>query len=250
MTDTAWRKYESYIHQKLTYMAGEAASVEFDRKLPGRFSETDRQIDVLITGGFAGDVEKNVVAIVDCKRYTRKIDVTHVEAFIGLAEDVNADLGFLITNTGFSAAAKRRASHGHGIRLRVFVAEIERLPRLYSASFDEAYYSGDFWELAVPFGLSGAMIEYNYVEESDYPYNPELGLEWSTESLASDTTDKLDWADDASRAYCSKIVLSHKLGRDPTRDEIEEFVETIAWQWEAGQPWVLYVGDLARAMGI
>ena len=250
MTNTDWRDYEDHIYEKLTEMAGDAATVEFDRKLPGRFSEVDRQIDVLITGGFAGDVEKNVVAIVDCKHYTRNIDVTHVEAFIGLAEDVNADLGFLITNTGFSPAAKRRASQGHGIRLQVIVAEIERLPRLYSASFGEAYYSGDFWESPAPFGPDGAMIAYSYVEESHYPFNPEVDLEWLTDSLASDTTDKLDWDDDASRARSAQVVLRHRLGRDPTPDEVKEFVETIAWEWEDGQPWVLYVGDLARTMGI
>lgn len=254
MTDIDWREYENYIYERLTEMAGDTAKVEFDQKLWGRFSEVDRQIDALITGGFAGDVEGNVVAIVDCKCYTRNIDVTHVDAFIGLAEDVNVDLAFLITNTGFSPAAKRRANHGPSIRLRVIVAEIaqlpERLPRPYSPSYDEAYYSGDFWESSVPFGLDGAKIEYSYVEESDYPSNPETELEWLTCPLASDTTDKLDWADDVSRAHCATVVLRHRLDREPTSDEVKDFVEMIAWEWEGGQPWVLYVGDLTQAMGI
>jgi hypothetical protein len=146
MTDTDWREYENHIYKKLREMAGDAATVEFDQKLPGKFSKIDRQIDVLITGPFAGGVEANVVAIVDCKRYKRNIDITHVEAFMGFAQDVDADLGLLITSTGFSPAAKRRAEQHHGIRLRVIVAEIERLPRFYSPSYGEAYYSGDFWE--------------------------------------------------------------------------------------------------------
>jgi hypothetical protein len=250
MTDTDWRQYEAHIYEKLTEMAGDAAMVKFDQKLHGRFTEIDRQIDVLITGSFAGEVESDVTAIVDCKCYTRNIDVTHVEAFIGLAEDVNADLGLLITNTGFSPAATRRAEHGRGIRLRVIVAEIERLPRLYSPSHGEAYYSGDFWESPVPFGPDGAIIEYNYVQESEYPLDPEVDLEWLTEPLASDTTNKVDWADDASRAHCAQIVLRHSLSREPRVDEVEEFLETIACEWHDGRPWVLYVGDLSRTMGI
>ena len=250
MTKTDWRDYEDHIYEKLREMAGEAATVEFDQKLPGRFSEIDRQIDVLITGPFAGSVEPSVTAIVDCKCYQRNIDVTQVEAFIGLAEDVNADLGFLITSSGFSAAAKRRAEQRHGIRLRVIVAEIERLPLFYTPSYGEAYYSGDFWESPRPFGPDGAIIEYNYVEESDFPLDPEADLEWLTDPLASGTTDKLDWADDASRGECARVVLRHRLGREPEADEIEEFVEAIAWEWEEGQPWVLYAGDVARTMGI
>jgi hypothetical protein len=77
-----------------------------------------------------------------------------------------------------------------------------------------------------------------------------MELEWLTNPLASDTSDKLDWADEASRARSAMVVLRHRLDREPTPDEVEEFVKAIAWEWEGGQPWVLYVGDLARAMGI
>jgi Restriction endonuclease len=243
MSDFDWHDYEEYIYEHLAKAAGPGGSVQFDQKLPGLLSGTDRQIDVLVKGPFAGEVEEDLTAIVDCKHYARNIDVTSVEAFLGLVEDVDVDLGFLITSKGFSKSAKRRGEKG-GIRLKVIVAEIERIPRVYFPPYDEAYYSGSYWESPSPLGPDGALIEYIHVEESAYPRNPEIELEWLGEPLASDIADRLDWDDDEKRAQCGAIVLTHHLGREPTSDEVQEFLQEIAWQWEGGQEWVLYVGDL------
>jgi len=88
------------------------------QRLPGRFSEIERQIDVIVRGTFAGLPDVHTM-IVDCKHFTRALDVTHVEAFGGLVDDVNADFGLLVTSKGFSGAARRRADSIRGIRLDV-----------------------------------------------------------------------------------------------------------------------------------
>jgi Restriction endonuclease len=49
-----------------------------------------RQIDVKVTGALFGSGRATMV--VDCKRYAKSIDVNHVGAFVGLVEDVGADL--------------------------------------------------------------------------------------------------------------------------------------------------------------
>lgn len=72
-----WRRYERHIFEQLTAWAGGEAKVEFDQRLPGTISKVERQIDCLITGRFAGETAKDIRAVVDCKHYTRELNVTH-----------------------------------------------------------------------------------------------------------------------------------------------------------------------------
>jgi hypothetical protein len=44
---------------------------------------------------------------VDCKCFTRNVDVKAVEVFIGLVEDVGTDFGLIVTTEGYSPAARR-----------------------------------------------------------------------------------------------------------------------------------------------
>lgn len=71
-----------------------------------------------MTGTFAGDLIGPVTAVVDAKLSKRKLTVRHVHEFAGLVDDVGADFGVLVTNNGFSQAAKRVASEQR-IRLHV-----------------------------------------------------------------------------------------------------------------------------------
>ena len=122
-----WRDYEEHIFEKLSEWAGSNARVEFDQERIGRFSKVPRQIDVLVSGRFAGVTDREITAAVDCKYYTRAIDVKKVDEFIGFFDDVATDLGLLITNKGFSAGAGQRACVP-GIELRVILANIDELP--------------------------------------------------------------------------------------------------------------------------
>jgi Restriction endonuclease len=45
--------------------------------------------------------------VVDCKHWGKKLAVPHVEAFAGLVDDVAADLGLLVTSTGFRLLPRR-----------------------------------------------------------------------------------------------------------------------------------------------
>lgn len=103
-----WKDYEEEIIESLkaTY---KDASITFDQTLKGRYSHTDRQIDVLIESYIAG---KKIRLIVDGKYFNKNIDVKAVEAFISMVDDVDAKQGILITNKGFSTAAINRAYYG------------------------------------------------------------------------------------------------------------------------------------------
>jgi len=118
----AWKMYERQIYKRLRARAAPGATITFDedgkQRLPGRFSEVGRQVDVLVRGKFAG-LDHEQIMIVDCKHFSRRVDVKAVEAFAGMMEDVNAPLGVLITNEGFTKAAQRRAAHVRGMALDI-----------------------------------------------------------------------------------------------------------------------------------
>jgi hypothetical protein len=129
-----WKAYERQIFEALKSSAARDAEVTFHRggtqRLPGRFSRIDRKIDVLVRGSFAGLPTMHTM-VVDCKLFNRKLDVTHVEAFAGLVEDVGSQFGLLITSKGFSQAAKRRVDGFSNVELDIVeLDELERwIPR-------------------------------------------------------------------------------------------------------------------------
>lgn len=105
-SDKEWRKYEKRIHNNLEAKFP-GCSITFDDSVFGIFSKTDRQIDISIRGELAGN---KLLGIVDCKFYSKKVDVKAVESFLGMLEDLKANIGIMITNVGYSEAATNRAS--------------------------------------------------------------------------------------------------------------------------------------------
>lgn len=101
----AFRELELLVAKIQQQLAPEA-KIEHNIKLPGRLSETSRQIDVLVSQKI-GQYEIRIV--IDCKDYKHPVDVKGVEEFLGLVNDVGAQRGVLVCPSGFTAAAKKRA---------------------------------------------------------------------------------------------------------------------------------------------
>ncbi|MBF4486226.1 restriction endonuclease [Flavobacterium sp. CSZ] len=104
-----WKKYETKLFDffKQTYPECE---IEFDDSIFGIYSKIERQIDFAIRGNLAG---KRILGIVDCIYYSKKIDIKTVESFIGIMQDVNANFALMITNRGYSQAAKNRVKYSN-----------------------------------------------------------------------------------------------------------------------------------------
>ena len=103
-----WKTYEAEI---LEIFKGEypRAQITANVKIQGRYSKVSRQCDVLIEDYVAGN---RMRILIDGKYYNKKVNVKHVEAFLGMLEDINAQKGLLITNKGYSKAAINRAFYG------------------------------------------------------------------------------------------------------------------------------------------
>jgi hypothetical protein len=231
-----WRQYELQIFDALKELAGGEGSVEFDQRRPGRFSGTQRQIDVWVTGSFAGKVEGVITAAVDCKHFSRKIDVTAVETFMGLVADVGADLGIMITSSGYTSAAKRRAKGG-GFRLHV-------VPKIDLVDFDDLAewefdwddhnaepdrYVGDFYDFT-PYGDYGTSVEYV------------ASVNTATLLAGKD----IGWGDDAERRVVIAAMMEHQLGRPPHADAVEGFLDEYSDRFEGGLPFEFGAPEVAH----
>jgi len=110
-----WKKYENEIFEtfKKVYPTFKKvypnAKIKYNQKIVGRYSKTERQIDILIEGSIAG---KKLCLVIDGKYYSKNIDVKDVDSFISMVEDIDAAQGIMITSKGYSKAAINRAYYG------------------------------------------------------------------------------------------------------------------------------------------
>jgi len=104
-----WRRYEERVYDKLRSEFPDH-DIERDVRVRGRKSGIDRQVDVAITRQVAG---YDVFGAVECRKVSRRLDVTVVDRFAGFLEDIGADFGIMFAPMGYSEAAHRRAEHAH-----------------------------------------------------------------------------------------------------------------------------------------
>jgi hypothetical protein len=119
----SWENYERMIARLVADQIATDLCVTPNARIPGKISGRSRQIDVLIDARHDTDNTRRI--IVDAKRRKRKIDVTDVEAFRGLMDDVGATHGYLICPAGRTRAAEKRAQMAISICL-VPLNHIER----------------------------------------------------------------------------------------------------------------------------
>ena len=83
------------------------ATIEQNVKISGKLSRTSREIDIAIRQKLG---PQNLLIIVECKCWNRKIDVETIEAFASKREDVGANIAMMISSKGFSKSADNFAA--------------------------------------------------------------------------------------------------------------------------------------------
>jgi len=141
-----WKEYEEEIFENFK-SAYPNTKISYNQKIVGRYSKTERQIDVLIEGRIAG---KKIRLVLDGKYYSENVDVKAVDSFISMVEDIDAAQGILITSKGYSDAAINRAYYGP-TDIELDILNFEELKQFQG--FGGITYSG--WHGAIipaPFG--------------------------------------------------------------------------------------------------
>lgn len=110
-----WEIYERMIARIMADQISTDLCVTPNARIVGKISGRSRQIDALIDARHQADNARRI--IIDAKKRQRKIDVTDVEAFRGLMEDVGATHGYLICPSGHTKAAEKRAQMAVSIGL-------------------------------------------------------------------------------------------------------------------------------------
>lgn len=100
-----WKELEHLVMMIQKQLSPDAI-VRHDVKLDGIDSETKRQIDVLVEQNIG---QYTMRIVIDCKDYSKPIDVKGIEEFNGLVQDVRAHKGALVCPSGFTKAALKRA---------------------------------------------------------------------------------------------------------------------------------------------
>ncbi|WP_108060828.1 restriction endonuclease [Poseidonibacter lekithochrous] len=103
-----WKQYE-WLITKIFHDNSESKTetVLHDAKIIGEYSESSRQIDVLIENN-------NIKTIIECKHHSRPVDLKGLADFLEIFSDVKANFGILISSSGFTKSVHKRIKEFEG----------------------------------------------------------------------------------------------------------------------------------------
>lgn len=121
MNEPKWKRFKKLV-AKIQADLAPTATVSHNEKILGRKSETERQIDVVVRQSVG---QFNILIVIDAKDHKAPIDIPELGSFVDLVSDVGAQRGAMVSASGFTEGAKRRAREA-GIDLyRLVDAESE-----------------------------------------------------------------------------------------------------------------------------
>ncbi len=110
-----WEVYERLVARMFADQLQTDLCVTPNAHVKGEITGIQRQIDVLIDDRHDTDNSRRI--IVDAKKRVRPLDVIDVESFRGLMEDVCATHGYLVSSSGYTKAAEKRAQEAVSLRI-------------------------------------------------------------------------------------------------------------------------------------
>jgi len=100
-----WGEFEDVV-AKLHRAFYPSARIERNTRVMGKNSKTFRELDVVIRQKLGVN---ELLIIVECKHWSRVIDIKAVEGFAAVREDVDAHVAMMISSKGFSKSAAEYA---------------------------------------------------------------------------------------------------------------------------------------------
>ncbi len=105
MVKEKWKIFEELVYEIQSNLSSDA-EVKHDDHIIGKKTNVKRQIDVSIKQKIG---QYEILIVIDCKDYSKPVDLNDIESFIGLVDDVQANKGALVSSSGFTTNAKNRA---------------------------------------------------------------------------------------------------------------------------------------------
>lgn len=129
-----WQEYEDIVYEMFR---ANYPDWFFERNvhITGKITGKRRQIDIASRTHVVGHPH---LIVIDCKKRSKKVDVNDVEGFLGLLDDVDANLGILVTDKGWTSTAEGRTKKG---RVRLDIIGPQQIKE-YKFPFDYCEYCG------------------------------------------------------------------------------------------------------------
>ena len=110
-------------------------------------------------------------------------------------------------------------------------------PEVYRPISGEPYYFVESYD-HTPYGPESNVLA--YADETDETY----------EALLSADDNGIDWESLAGKTRLATAILVHRLGDQPTQDQLDEFLIAIASGWKDGYQPTVFVGQIRAALGV
>lgn len=107
------KRYEQLTAEIIKKFSDEYTEVILDNKIVGKSGRT-RQIDVDVRSKIAG---QDIFIVFECKYYKRRVGIGTVDEVIGKIDDVRAQMGVIVSDSGFDQGAIARAKEHGRIQL-------------------------------------------------------------------------------------------------------------------------------------
>lgn len=108
---------------------------------------------------------------------------------------------------------------------------------VHDSTSGEPYYYVDSYD-HTPYGPYGNVLA--YADETDETY----------EALLSADDDGIEWETLAGKTQIATAILVHRLGDQPSQDQLDEFLITIASGWGDGYQPTAFVGQIRASLGV
>lgn len=147
--DPEWLIYEKDVHLSLAELDPNATVTHNDNRTG--ISGRKRQLDALIVGELC---KVKVEIAVEAKRYSKKVGIGVVDAFIGKCLDVGVDQGILYSHKGFGAGATARAAAAKHPKILLRELPEPASTALTGADIEELLTAVESWDVVMPQFLS------------------------------------------------------------------------------------------------
>ena len=120
-----------------------------------------RQFDVVVTGKFGG---QDMLGVIECKDYSKKVGIGEVDAFITKSNDVNASFKVLVARRGFTRSALEKCAHH----------KIQALSLLIDDPANQRFFVGSYWDADV---VHWDQLSVALLRSDNAPFNEQFKVE-------------------------------------------------------------------------
>jgi len=100
-----WKKFEKLVSQIQESLAP-SAQVVLNEKVLGKITQTNRQVDISVKQNIG---HYKIFIVIECKDYKDPVDINIIEGFVEKLKDLEANKGVIVSASGFTETAKKKA---------------------------------------------------------------------------------------------------------------------------------------------